>query len=114
MRVIPGLRGNNLDARGDCVRRRHRGAGGRRVARGVGGRERHVVAPGGKIPGALLETDPLQLSVAVGAPSETAAPAGLLCSATTGPGTFESIGPVTSRTVRVTVSVAVPPFRRSR
>jgi hypothetical protein len=70
-----------------------------------------VVAPPGKIAGALLDTatEPLTVSFAVGIGTVTDAPAGPVCSTVIGGGTPLNVGGVVSPTVTVVVAVALLP-----
>ena len=70
-----------------------------------------VVAPGGKIAGALLDTttEPLQLSAAAGIATVNVVPDELDCSRVADTGTSLKAGAVTSRTLTTTVSNEVPP-----
>src|SRR5439155_5254484 len=70
-----------------------------------------VVAPRGKIAGALLNTvtEPLTVSFAVGFGTTSDVPDGPVCSTVTGGGTPLNIGGVVSTTVTVVVAVALLP-----
>src|SRR5204863_224737 len=70
-----------------------------------------VVAPRGKIAGALLETvtEPLTVSFAVGFGTTSDVPDGPVCSTVIGGGTPLNVGGVVSTTVTVVVAIALLP-----